>query len=367
MQRQEQEQEQEQGQEQGKQYELFINSIRSEHTKQLYTLTFEKYRQYVGLDDLFCQNNPRLIEEKIISFISFLKQKGLGHTAILNYVTPILTFYEINDMLLNKKKIRKFIPQYKKVKRDRAYTDKEIHKLLDIVDERFRAIVLILASSGIRITALCSLRIRDIQDTKLTIYEGENEEYTTFITPECKQAIETYLDMRKRYGEKIKDDSFLIREQFDVRNPGKPKEMNRNIIMKKIVDLCDRAGIDKSDIPACHGFRKFFTTQLVNSKLNPEIREMLLGHKIGLASHYYRPTEQEMYQEYQKAVNNLTINEENRLKIKVQLLESEKTNYEKLDARMDAMQREFYQYKVKTGFAGLTKDDLPEEYIQQKN
>lgn len=33
---------------------------------------------------------------------------------------------------------------------------------------------------------------------------------------------------------------------------------------------------------------------------------------------------------------------------------------------MDQMQREFYQYKVKTGFAGLTKEDLSEEYIQQK-
>jgi hypothetical protein len=33
-------------------------------------------------------------------------------------------------------------------------------------------------------------------------------------------------------------------------------------------------------------FVKFTTTQLVNSQVNPEIREMLLGHKIGLASAY---------------------------------------------------------------------------------
>jgi hypothetical protein len=38
---------------------------------------------------------------------------------------------------------------------------------------------------------------------------------------------------------------------------------------------------------------------------------MLLGHKIGLASCYYRPTENEMLQEYYKAVILLTINEEN--------------------------------------------------------
>lgn len=47
-----------------------------------------------------------------------------------------------------------------------------------------------------------------------------------------------------------------------------------------------------------HGFRKFYTKQLVDSKLNPEIREMLIGYKIGLASAYYKPAEQEMLNEY---------------------------------------------------------------------
>lgn len=322
------------------QYELFINSIRSEYTKQIYTLTFEKYREFMGSKDLFCGKDPRLIEEKIISFISLLKKKGLGHAAILNYVTPILTFYEINDIILNKKKIRKFIPAYKKVKRDRGYTREEIHKLLDIADERMRVVIYILASSGIRITALCSLRIRHLQKNKLTIYEGDNEEYTTFVTQECKAAIETYLEMRKRYGENITGNTLLIREQFDVRNPGKPKEMNRNIIMKKIADLCNRAGIDKSDIPACHGFRKYFTTQLVNARINPEIREMLLGHKIGLASVYYKPTEEDMFLEYQKAINNLTINEENRLRETIEVLTIEKSKVDFALSQIEDMKKQ---------------------------
>lgn len=76
-----------------------------------------------------------------------------------------------------------------------------------------------------------------------------------------------------------------------------------------------------------HGFRKFFTTQLVNSKLNPEIREMVLAHKIGLASSYYRPTEDEMLDEYMKAVDNLTTN---RLRKKMDKLEIEKTQIEAL-------------------------------------
>ena len=52
---------------------------------------------------------------------------------------------------------------------------------------------------------------------------------------------------------------------------------------------------------------------------------MLLGHKIGITSCYYRPTEQDMYEEYEKAIDNVTINEENRLKRKVEKLEVEKS------------------------------------------
>jgi hypothetical protein len=52
---------------------------------------------------------------------------------------------------------------------------------------------------------------------------------------------------------------------------------------------------------------------------------MLLGHTIGLASVYYKPTSDDFVIEYQKAINNLTINEEYRLKMKVQKLEIEKS------------------------------------------
>ena len=130
--------------------------------------------------------------------------------------------------------------------------------------------------------------------------------------------------MRARYGEKLNDYSYLIREQFDVRCPSIPRPYNRTAIQTKLYDPCKRAGINKKDIAICHGMRRFFTKQLVDSKVNPEIREMFLGHKIGLAGCYYKPTEEEMYLEYQKAENNLTINEENRLRKKVETLQIEK-------------------------------------------
>jgi hypothetical protein len=44
------------------------------------------------------------------------------------------------DVVLNTKKIDRFIPENKKIKIDRSYTHQEISKLLEISDERMRVI-----------------------------------------------------------------------------------------------------------------------------------------------------------------------------------------------------------------------------------
>jgi hypothetical protein len=102
-----------------------------------------------------------------------------------------------------------------------------------------------------------------------------------------------------------------------------------------------------------------------NARINPEIREMLVGHKMNLASCYYRPSEQEMLQEYMKAVNNLTINEENRLKIKVQLLERDSQTFEKLDAKIDALARKFFENNTLLGGPEGVGRKPTEKEIQQ--
>jgi hypothetical protein len=75
--------------------------------------------------------------------------------------------------------------------------------------------------------------------------------------------------------------------------------------------------------------------------MNPEIREMLLGHNIGLASAYYRAAEEEMLEEYMKAVSALTISNEERLKFKLEeKIHIEKTQYESLKAEFDKFKQE---------------------------
>ena len=65
----------------------------------------------------------------------------------------------------------------------------------------------------------------------------------------------------------------------------------------------------------------------------------MLGHSIGLSNSYYRPHPEELLEEYLKAVDLLTINEENRLKRKVEMLEVRADKIQQLADTLDNMKK----------------------------
>jgi site-specific recombinase XerD len=286
-------------------------------------------------------------ESKIIDYI--LQQKGFKSRQLT--INTLKKFYEMNDVILNWKKITCYMGEDQKLNEDRCYTREEILRLLNVCDLRMKMIVLLMASAGMRIGALPALRLGQISDTKVTVYAGTKDKYITFITPECKAVIDSYLAYRVRSGEKLVPNAPLIRKQFDindleqVRKKSEPISLHtlskilENYLIKAGLRTIDHTAHKRKDIARAHGFRKFFTTQLVNSKVNPEIREMLLGHSIGLAGAYYKPTEDEMLEEYMKAADNLTINEENRLRKKVEVLTIEKSKVDLALSQIEDMKK----------------------------
>ena len=64
------------------------------------------------------------------------------------------------------------------------------------------------------------------------------------------------------------------------------------------------------------------------------------GHDLkGNDKYYVRITEQKLYEEYQKAIDALTIDPVNRLLKKVEKLEVEKSQFDMLAAEIDALKR----------------------------
>lgn len=349
-----------------KKIKLFLQSIKSEETRRTYIVYLQKYLQFPGSIKIIAHSNPRKIEDHIISFIISMKEQSKSYAAIHNYISAVIKFYTINDVVLNSSKIYRFMPDRNKSNKDRAYTHEEILQLVNTADQRMKAVILLLSSTGMRIGDIPSLRLRNLERVeienfsiyKITVYENDKEEHFTYCTSECTAAIDNYLAMRKRYGEKFFPSSFLIREQFDIRDPfaiSKCQKTVSNTLVNKIIDLAIRSGIRKKEVleegkkhlggslrkevAICHGFRKFFTTKLINKKINPEIREMLLGHKIGLAGVYYKPTDDDFLEEYQKVIDELTIDPANRMQRTIETLKIEKSRIDMLEAKIQKLER----------------------------
>jgi integrase len=348
-------------------YFNFINSLDSEYTKKIYKFHMEKFLNHYKTDlATFLRLPTQQISNLLTKYLVELKVSKSSKNLVFYTIKHAC---EMNDVILNWKKLKKFNKSKKTGNetngRDRAYTHEEIKKILDFGDQRIRTAVLILASTGIRIGALHSIRIRDLERFgdlyKITIYAGEdNDEYYTFCTPETAKEIDTYLDFRKRHGERITGDSFLLVKQFNVNSKIQftGEQYGKHSLQIILEDYIRRSGLRRIDhdnphkrkeVPIFHGFRKFFSSQLVKADIKTEIRWLLEGHGLlGNDRSYVKVSEnvKDLLDQYTKAIDNLTINEENRLKKKIEVLEVQKSRFEKIIKDVEELKRKYNRLKV---------------------
>lgn len=129
-------------------------------------------------------------------------------------------------------------------------------------------------------------------------------------------------------------------------------------------------GKRRHEFQADHGFRKWFKTHCQLSRMDPINIEELMDHSTGISDSYYRPTELHLLEDYLKAVDLLTINEDsNVLHKKVQELKEKSKDNEliiktKLQEKDEAM--EFMKEKYDTDIA-LLKDAISDMQQLLKN
>jgi hypothetical protein len=56
-----------------------------------------------------------------------------------------------------------------------------------------------------------------------------------------------------------------------------------------------------------HGFKKSFNSRCELAGVKTLNIEILLGHRVGLSSSYYKPTSEELFDDYRKAIPYLTL------------------------------------------------------------
>jgi integrase len=203
-------------------YFNFVNSINSDVTRKNYEYCLSRFLKYCNLDlDSLLKLPQQEFSHLIIKYLVSQKISSQYKTVIM---ATIKHACEMNDVILNWKKLKKFIKSEKTDNeingKDRGYTHEEIQTILEFSDQRLKTAFLVLASTGIRIGSLQSIKLGELERInnlyKITIYRGDKEEYITFCTPECAKEIDAYLDFRERRGEKITQDSYLLVKKFGI-------------------------------------------------------------------------------------------------------------------------------------------------------
>lgn len=352
-------------------YRNFITSVDSEATKKNYGVALTYFMRFCKLTEcsaLLRFENTKL-EGMLRDYIIHLRQdRKLSPATVASYTAGMTHFFEMNDKILNWKKLKKFKPKFHNIVEDRPYSREEIKKIIDIAPLRDKCIILMMASAGLRRGALPYLRLKDLVRIdrydlyKINVYKKEQESYTTYCTPECLRYIDQYLDWRKRLGEKLTPNAPLFRKCFDTMTEiNRVESITKSVIIKTLKKHLDLTGIrtptadcrTRNEIMQSHGLRKFFKTACINAGMNPLYSEYVMGHRSGLTKSYFKPSDTELLEGndkalgYLAAINDLTINEEYRLTTKVTELQSKNDQIMELERQhrkdLEAVQNQMAQ------------------------
>jgi integrase len=332
---------------QGTAYFNFIESLHSDSTKRNYAYGLKHFLTHIQLKDpeQLLAISLDSLEDMIKKYLVFLTQVHKSNALARVNLAAIRHFCRMNKVKLDWELIYQFKGKRRAKGKDEAYLHQDINNLLAVCDLRLKAVVLIYASTGMRSGALPPLKLQDTIKMKglykFNVYE-DDDQYFTFCSPEATEAIDQYLAYRERFGEKLTPQSPLLRDDFGTKGFGrkKPRHITSASITTVLTNKLEKLGIREADhvngsrsrkkVKLLHGFRKFFETQLLESDVNYVVVKMLMGHDLKLEESYFRPKLDFIIKEYKKAVNNLTINPEARLKTENDNLKMEKIDYQSM-------------------------------------
>jgi len=331
---------------------LVQQSLKSKKTWILYQHHLNKFLKFTGIKDF--DSLLRLPDEQLQimleDYVMYLKKKLSPNTVPVAFAA-VQSFFVMNNRQLNFVKIHKMYPAEVKKTGNKAWTRQHIQEMLKCTTKkRTRALILFLASTAGRVGVVEELKIKHLAEMEgncksVLFYEGSKEEYYGFLTPEASTALEEYLEERRKDGEHIDFESPVFREGYKI-GMLKAKPITKQMAQMLLFKCIKRAKIQRIksgkryDIQVAHGFRKYFNIVLkLNANVNYNIAEKLMGHKNGLDGVYLPVTKEQCFEEFKKAIPDLTIDNSERQKIKIQKLEAKKSELEEKILRIDDLER----------------------------
>lgn len=307
---------------------IFENTIKSPSTRKTYVYHLDKFRSFFAVKDYdtLAAISQEKLQIMVEDYVMHLKKVISANTINLP-ISAIKAFLDCNDVELRWSKIKRLKPARVKKTGGEAWLTDEIDSMISFSSElRTKTLIHFLASTGIRIGALEDLKMKhiiQIEDCKsVLVYEGTTEEYTTFLTPEASIMLDKYIQKRESDGEKISPESPVFRSTYQL-GYAKVKPSNTNALKEIIRLVILKSGLRINQIKigkrynkqADHGFRKRFNTILkTTANMNISLAEKMMGHSVTVTMDnvYLDPTVKQLFNEFKKAIPELTINSEKR-------------------------------------------------------
>jgi len=369
-------------------FRTFDETFIRETSRRSYHYNLNEFMRFAKLTDYdtLAKKSNDVVQKLLENWVVSLKKKDLVHNTISTKLNAVELFLDMNDKIWNRKKVRKMLPDSDRLPGgDVPFTTEEISRLKQVAKKlRDIAVIDFLASTGVRPGCFSDpvLRLKHLHDMPdgckaVMVYDDSIEGYWAFLTPEATQSLNRYLSWRRFNHEELTQESVLFKN-YD--NPNKKKDyLTADSVRQTLTNLMKLAGIERKKIKNRHdkaiiyGFRIRFNTNLkLEDGLNSNIAEKLMGHKRGLDGHYFKPTREQCFEEFRKAIPELTISNEARDKAKIAKLERKNSKIEELELKVDhflkTREREdkvsadlvaFYE----TGDSGYLKN-FPPEYLE---
>lgn len=319
-------------------YQKFNEAIRENTTRKTYQIYIKQFLDYSHEDyDSLTKLSQPEIEDLVFNYVIHLKDltEKTGKPSPNSYNTmtsPIRLFLEMNDILLNWTKIKRYFPAKRPVANQLPYTDDDTKELLAATTSvRNKAFIHFLAASGCRVGAIPQLTIEDVNPIEdgaiVTVYKDTTQEYRTCLTPEALYHLKKYLS--QRINTSTKDSLFTTKNNVESLNLEAARDIIRHIRRqaKLTVDFGRKSTKGKSQN---HAFRKRFSICLANADIQSKFIEYMIGHYEKQDRHYFKPSNEDLWFQYKKAIKILTLDKSEAMKYELEQKKAIIDDYEKV-------------------------------------
>ena len=337
---------------------LFDSAIKSPKTRESYIGYLNEFRDFFIIKsyDKLIEIAPKKLQEMLENFIISQTKQGLSLSYINGKISALKLFFAMNDIVaLNWIKLSKMKPEKKKLTGDMPYKTEDIQQILRVVGSnlKFRCLVHVISASGMRIGSFEELKLKHIQDMpngckSILVYEDDKAEYTTFIHQEAVEALDEYLEYRTKSGEVLTPESWAFPSKSDCNKPALTVSMRTQMARYAHHNDIKSKKRGRYEIQACHGFRKRFDTILKsNHNVNINLAEKMMGHSttIPLDNVYFKPAIEQLFDEYQKAIPELMIEDKFRLEQQLKKKDEQINELNQKDNEIDILKNTILEIK----------------------